>query len=151
MNVRAAIENYLSAISSSDGVESERIQRLILSLDELALLSNNVLFDFDERDYSEPPEEGHRASKENIAKLFPSLGHYNIALDISDDVGQTSLAVGDAIDDIADIARDLKEIIWRFEKTSNADALFHFQLLFRSHWGMHLRSLQLYLHDLSRS
>jgi hypothetical protein len=53
------------------------------------------------------------------------------------------------IDDILDIARDLTEIIWRYENTSKDDVLWHFEFLFRAHWGRHLRSLQVYLHDLS--
>lgn len=147
MNIKAAIENYLAVITSNEGEETDRIQKLILSLDGLALASHTVDYTFDERDYPEPPEKDYKIARESIGKLFPSLGYYNVALDISDKIEQSSLSVGDAIDDIVDIAGDLKEVLWRYENTSEDDALFHFQLLFRSHWGMHLRSLQFYLHD----
>ena len=147
MNIKTTIENYLTILTSNEYEESDRIQKLILSLDELALVSNKVDYTFDGQDYAEPPEKDYKISRESIGKLFPSLGYYNVALAISDKIEQSSLSVGDAIDDIVDIAGDLKEVLWRFNNTSQDDALFHFQLLFRSHWGMHLRSLQLYLHD----
>ncbi|MFN7134579.1 MAG: DUF5063 domain-containing protein, partial [Myxococcales bacterium] len=57
------------------------------------------------------------------------------------------IMVGDAIDDIVDIANDLQQVVWRWETTSEADALWHFRFSFTSHWGAHLRALQLYLHE----
>jgi hypothetical protein len=48
--------------------------------------------------------------------------------------------VGDAIDDLADIAADLEEVVWA------DDAHWHYKFLFEVHWGMHLRELALYLH-----
>jgi hypothetical protein len=119
-----------------------------MDLDELARASHTASGVLDERDYPEMPQKNCAATRESIGKLFPSLGYYNIALPVSDSIGQSSLCVGDAIDDIADITDDLKEVLWRYENTSEADALFHFQRLFRSHWGMHLRCLQLYLHNM---
>ena len=147
MNVKTAIQDYLNVITSNEDGETERIQKLILCLDELAVLSNKVDYTFDERDYPDPPERDYKALRDCIGKLFPSLGFYNSPSDISEEVGKSAIAIGDAIDDMADIAGDLKEVVWRFDNTSENDALFHLQLYFRSHWGMHLRSLQLYLHD----
>ena len=149
MNLKDTIEKYLTVLAFNEGEESDKIQKLILSLDELALVSHEVDFTFDERDYPEPPKNDYKIEYDNIGRLFPSLGYYNIVLDISDEIGQGTLGVGDAIDDVVGIASDLREILWRFENTSQDDALFHFQLLFRSHWGMHLRTLQLYLYDFS--
>jgi hypothetical protein len=148
MNIKTAIENYLAVLASDEGKETDRIQKLILSLDELAMVSHTQLdYTFDEHDYPDPPERDYAAFRASVGKLFPSLGFYNVALDISDKIAQTSLAVGDAIDDIVDIAGDLNEVLWRLNNTSENDALFHFHLYFRSHWGRHLRNLQLCLHD----
>lgn len=149
MSVKAAIKNYLSIILTDEGEEADRIQRLIVSLDELALAANKVNDTSDEHYYPEPPPRDYDDTRKNIGKLFPSLGIYNIALDVSDQIAQTTLAIGDAIDDMADIAGDLEEVLWRFKNTSENDALFNFKFLFRIHWGRHLRELQLYLHDLS--
>jgi hypothetical protein len=113
MTIKTAIENYLAIISSQEGDEETRIKNLILSLDELALLANKVNYTSYEIDYPDPPEVNYKA--ETITKLFPSLGYYNIALDISSNIAQSSLVLGYAIEDIADIAHDLTEIIWRYE------------------------------------
>ena len=56
------------------------------------------------------------------------------------------MVVGDALDDVADIAHDLKEVLGRWESTSEADAIWYLRMGFETHWGKHLRSLQLYLH-----
>lgn len=148
MNIKAAIEHYLSVIASGEGDETDRIQKLILSLDELAMVSHKQLdYVFDKREYPDPPERDYEATRKSVGKLFPSLGFYNTALDVSDEIGQTTLGIEDAIDDIADIAGDLIEVLWRLNNTSEDDALYHFHLYFRSHWGRHLRELQLCLHD----
>ena len=146
MAIRTAINNFLGIVTSQEGDEASRIRKLVKSLDELALLSNDVSHNIDERDYPEPPEKDYKASYESIGNLFPSLGYYSSALDVLD-VEEAAPGAGDAIDDISDIAGDLREIIWRYENTSEDDALFHFELTFSSHWGRHLRSLQLYLHE----
>jgi hypothetical protein len=65
---------------------------------------------------------------------------------ISEYVGEAALGVADAIDDLADVARDLEEVQRRW-KDCPEDALWHFAFLYRAHWGGHLRSLQVYLHD----
>lgn len=149
MNLRTAIEDYLAVLVPSEIEEAARINELIVRLDVLALASHEVKFKFDEQDYADPPRRDNKALREVVAKLFPTLGHYSVALDVSEKTEKSTLSVGDAVDDIADIAVDLNEVLWRLENTSEDDALFYFQLLFRNHWGLHLRRLQLYLHDIS--
>lgn len=56
---------------------------------------------------------------------------------------------GEGRDDISDIVLDLKEVLWYFENTSKDNALWYFENSYKSHWGRHLRELQLYLHDKS--
>ena len=53
---------------------------------------------------------------------------------------------GDAIDDLADIAGDLEEVLRRFEHSGKNAGDWYFRMLFEIHWGRHLRELQLYLH-----
>lgn len=92
------------------------------------------------------PRADYRALRECIAPLFPSLGLYNEALHLADKVGESELSMGDALDDLTDIAMDMHSVLFRWENTSEEDALWHFRFGFESHWGLHLRSLQLYLH-----
>ncbi|MBL1430219.1 MAG: DUF5063 domain-containing protein [Robiginitomaculum sp.] len=149
INYRKVIDGFLSVVSSEDE-EIGRIQKLIKCLDELAVCTNDVDYCFDEKDYAEPPDRDYIKFREYISKKFPSLGFYNIALEISEELHKSSLSIGDAIDDIVDIAQDLQDVLWRFDNTSPDDALFYFEFTFRSHWGQHLRELQLYLHDLTQ-
>ncbi|MES2988066.1 MAG: hypothetical protein V4808_09185 [Pseudomonadota bacterium] len=53
--------------------------------------------------------------------------------------------LADAIDDLADMTRDLREVIWRDEILGPDDAAWAFHLL-AYHWGGHARELGLYLH-----
>lgn len=148
MTVKSAIEGYLAILTLAEGDETQRIKTLVRSLDELALASHTQDYPIDQRNYPDPPKkEDYNLRHNKIGKLFPSLGFYNSAPDVYESVGQTPLAIGDAIDDIVDIAGDLEEVLWRFDNTSEQDALYHFHFMFRAHWGRHLRELQLCLHD----
>ncbi len=145
MNVAMAIDEFLGVVSQPNLESLDRVEKLIVILDQLAALGNSCEFVFDDRDHPEPPKQDHQEMRRRIGKLFPQVGFYGEATHSEDSISE-SVVVGDALDDIVDIAKDLIETKWRLENTSEADALFHFELLFRSHWGAHLRHLQLYLH-----
>ncbi len=80
-----------------------------------------------------------------VAERFPDLGLY--AVSNPTELKAQELMVGDAVDDLADIVRDLQEVIWRAENQSEQGARWYFRLLFQIHWGRHLRELSWYLHD----
>jgi hypothetical protein len=81
-----------------------------------------------------------------VSERFPSLGFYNVVVDVTEKLSETELAVGDAVDDLADIVDQLKAVSWCFEHTSANDALWHLWDSYVFHWGEHLRYLQLYLY-----
>lgn len=147
MNIETEINNFLELVLESES-ESEEIEKLIQALDRLANLTHEIEYQYDKTDYSDSLNFEYSTIRKKVEKRFPNLGYYNIALDISENVGNSDIATGDAIDDITDITLDLLGVKWRFDNTSPDDALWHLELLFRSHWGRHLRELQLYLHDL---
>lgn len=118
-------------------------QRLARALDQLAC-------SYHETPITDPDEADHEPLKSDIdgqiiGARFSQLGYYS-DVDPLDDVEQP-MQVGDAIDDLLDIATDLKEVLWRFENVSEADAHWHFRFLFEIHWGPHLRDLSRYLHS----
>ncbi len=76
---------------------------------------------------------------------FPNYGFYNIATDISVRIGETVLGVGDAVNDLADIATDMYEVVWLWEHTMLENALWQYRWGYENHWGDHLRNLQLYV------
>lgn len=53
--------------------------------------------------------------------------------------------VGDAIDDLADLTLDMREVVWLADHVGVDDAHWSYRLHF-FHWGRHARELSLYLH-----
>lgn len=147
MNIEIELNNFLDLILGHDS-KLEDLNKLIFALDRLAILSHKIEYKFDETDYPDKSNFDYSAIRKKVDKRFPVLGLYNITIDVSEKIGESVIATSDAIDDLTDITLDLLNVRWRFENTSNNDALWHFELSFRSHWGRHLRDLQLYLHDL---
>jgi hypothetical protein len=132
--------SFLSVVWDSEAPTLELLSR---ALDQLLLQSHDVPFDdCDERD-SAPPRSDWKALYDALAVRFPDLGFYAVADPLAPVESERML--GDAIDDLADITSDLREVIWRDENISASDAAWFFRLLF-PHWGGHARELSLYLH-----
>ncbi len=145
--VSSAVEQFLRIADPTEHTALEDCEELQACLDRLLAAVHTIGFTFDPTDYPDPPKEDSASVRARISKAYPSLGLYNVALDVSGEIGATKLAVGDAIDDLVDVTQDLYEVQWRFSNTSKEDALFHLQLGYRTHWGRHARDLSLYIHD----
>jgi hypothetical protein len=65
---------------------------------------------------------------------------------VADPLGSISedTTLGSAIDDIADVTRDLREVVWRDQYLGSDDAAWFFRLM-HFHWARHARELGLYL------
>ena len=139
--------DFLESLKKEDSANS--IESLMFSLDKLAL-SYFFLGEIsdDEKEYDVPSNRDYPKWREIITKQYPNFGFYNIPSTISKNVGKAELRTGDAIDDLADIANELSDFVWRWENSSKENALCHFRYGYETHWGSHLRSLQMYLHDL---
>ncbi|MDJ0974483.1 MAG: DUF5063 domain-containing protein [Planctomycetota bacterium] len=146
-DLRTCIEAFLGLLTT-DGERGEnseaRERELAECLDRLAAavlaappgqVTNDV-------DAPRPDYEGMRAL---ATKQFPTLGHY-VAPDLLPERGEPQPLVGDALDDLADIAMDLTEVVWLWDHGGLSEALFDLHEGFASHWGRHLRGLQAYLH-----
>lgn len=143
-----AVSLFLETIDSQIREGAENLEHLHSALDQLLHSAHFVSFNFDETEHPDPPSIAYSDLRKQIEAAFPSLGFYNTAADVSDNIGETTIAIGDAVDDLTDIVKDLKGIEWRSKHTSSSDALFYFQLGYRAHWGRHARDLSLYIHDL---
>ena len=115
----------------TDGVDRRR--ELERHLDLLAWVSHEIPNDFDQAAPDLDFTHDYAGLRGRFTEEFPELN--------------TTEAV-DPLDDLTDLVLDLKEIHQRWAVTSPADARFHFHLLFRAHWGLHLRRLQLFLMEL---
>lgn len=99
---------------------------------------------FSSDDY-DPPDRSYEEAREIAARAFPSFGFY---ADVTPEpISAPDVIVGDAIDDLADIAVELQEVEWRWTNTSPEDAAWAFRFGYQSHWGKHLHNLRRYLHD----
>jgi hypothetical protein len=125
-------------------VDSER--PLALALDRLALAYHFADAPFDETQYPDPARADYQALYERIKVRFPRLGYYDDKIGL---VEKSERSIGDAAEDLADIAVDLQDVLLRRQANGERDALWHFRFGFETHWGRHLRCLQLYLHELA--
>lgn len=144
--IKAAILDFFEVIEG-DLRDEDREVKLTRVLDELALAVHFADYTFDDSKFPDAVVRDYQEIRDIVSKNFPDVGYYNAALEIAHEIAESENSVGDATDDICDIAGDLEEVLWCWENTSVDDALWHFKFSFDSHWGKHLRDLQLYLYE----
>ncbi len=143
--IRDAITEFITLIGDDVIPTEDRTQRLRRSLDRFALIQHYVSYTFDDRDYPDTPRKDYNALRKTVSAHFPELGYYNTPSSITQQIAEAEIEVGDAIDDITDIAIELYDVLWRFDYTSPDDGLWYFSNSYSTHWEQHLRELQLYL------
>jgi hypothetical protein len=126
-----AIRGFFSVLDGASALEDRRAA-LRLALDRLTLAYHYADVPSDEREHREPGRSEFGDVRQPISAAFPEL--------------DTPPDAANAIDHLTHIAMDLREVLGRAEESED-DALFHFRLLFESHWGHHLRALQALLHE----
>lgn len=144
--LKTVIDEFIDLIKNGTYSVRQNKVRLGGLLDELATGFQVKSFTFANIDYPDPPQMNQKELRELVCKHFPDFGYYNMAETMVGKIGESDIAVGDAIDDIVDIANELSGVAWRWENTDPDDAIWHFYRGFVSHWGTHLRFLQLYIH-----
>lgn len=144
-DIHNVVLDYLDLIENGRASVEDNLQALELILDKLALAHNFLDFQFEDADHPEAPREDYNRLRQLAERRFPHFGHYNSPEHITDRIAESGLVVGDAIDDVADIARDMYETAWCWRHASPEDALWLFRFGYESHWGEHLRGLQLYI------
>jgi hypothetical protein len=138
-----AAKRFLKLICEGQPPDDEELAR---ALDELAIAYHEAPEGApadDDDGYPHASLDDYKRRYAELASRFPAHGYYAVA-DPSETMPQS--LVGDAIDDLADIVRELEEVLWRFDRFGADDAHWHFKLGYRTHWGMHLRELSHYLH-----
>ncbi|MCW1987697.1 UNVERIFIED_ORG: hypothetical protein M2348_003447 [Sphingomonas sp. R1F5B] len=99
----------------------------------------------DGQDVFKPSPEGDwQALYKEVGERFPDYGHYTVASPL--EAVEGACMIGDAIDDLADITKDLREVLWRGNNFGPDEATWHFRFAYETHWGRHARELALYLH-----
>jgi hypothetical protein len=150
-----AVERLLAAIEGSSA-ENGNINELSSALD-LFMFAHWALFSDDicpiETSDREPPQSNYQAEYAALGRRFPQLGFYRTAASLliksTEDALET--AVGDAIDDLSDIAAALREVCWFEEHESRREALAALRFRYESHLWMHILPLRMYLEELKRN
>ncbi|MFD2565632.1 DUF5063 domain-containing protein [Aquimarina rubra] len=130
------------------GIENKELflkKSLVSLYQEYLALEGNV--PDDEEEYPEAPEFNFEKISNTIRSNFPELGFYQ---NVSDpfDLEKPDNGLGDANDDLSDIIKDLMEVQWRFQNTSEVDAIWYFEFIMRNHSERHIVNLLKTLKDL---
>ena len=142
--IHSSILDFLELLKNESSNSS--IESLELALDKLAWISHFIgKVPDDENEYPKSPNRDYSKWREIVAENFPKFGFYNIPSTISVKIGEAELHTGDAIDDLADIANELTDFIWRWGNNSENNALWSLRYSYEIHWSNHLRNLQMYL------
>lgn len=134
-----AAQQFLTVVWAGDEPDDET---LLAALDGLvAAYHVTPLGDVSAVDVDAPRQKGASLYAE-VAARFPAYGAYPVA-DPTKSLDD-ALMMADAIDDLADLTLDMREVVWFAEHVGLNDAHFAFRLHF-FHWGQHARELSLYL------
>ena len=135
----AAARHFLSLVwdgePPSDGALLAALDRLVAVYHETP--SGNVT----NAEVDAPRQDGASLYKQ-VAARFQGYGYYPVA-DPTKPL-EDALMMADAIDDIADLTLDMREVAWFAEHVSIDDAHFAFRL-HHFHWGQHARELSIFL------
>ncbi len=124
--------------------EKEKENFLAKNLVKIYNLSIDINYEFDETDYPDFDDEKFPNIRKNVESNFKDFGFYKIVLDINDMVND-KIGLGDAVDDLSDIIKDLLEVKWRIENNSLNDGLWFFDFIFNSHTEKHILDLLNYI------
>lgn len=141
------VRTFLTFVETPPAEERSRLEALAEALDRLALAYHRTP-DLSDPDAADMPDDAKESDRQFVTMTtgnFRDLGAYAwVAPEEPFDTATPGLGV--AWDDLADIVSDLREVLWCWENTSEADAAWRFRFLYQVHWGRHLHSLRSYLH-----
>lgn len=133
LDLSELLEDFFRFLDAPPTDRVDRSHELERHLDLLAWVSHEIPNDFDQAAPDLDFTHDYAGLRTRFTEAFPEL---------------RATEATDPLDDLTDLVLDLKKIHQRWVVTSPADARFHFHLLFRAHWGVHLRRLQLFLMEL---
>ena len=113
--------------------EVETAIRLLLELVARALDLPDVDVEDDDDDPERPDDEAYAALRRRFAVL--PVGLYG-TIDPDDVAGEQHL-VGDVIDDVSDVWRDVRQGLDAHREGKRDEACWIWKFTFRSHWGEH--------------
>lgn len=143
--IQNAVRSFLYLVEKGTGSVEGNEKMLSLMVDRLAVASHYRIYTLNDRELPTPPDHDNDDLHNLVAERFPNYGYYNSPEHIVRNVANTRCLVGDAIDDIVDVAVDLYDVEWYWCNVSDRSALRYFEIRYRENWGIRLRQLQLYI------
>jgi len=143
MSLRDKIKEFVDFIDNPS--EDNKDAKLLRLADQILFFFAETPDRYDDNDYPDTPKHDYQSKRKEVSNKFCGYGFYNLPDMVSNNIANTEIQVGDAIDDIVDLYHDFCKFIWRYENTSQDDAIWYFQNPDRLHWEEHLRNLQYYL------
>ena len=139
-----AVRGYLAMLRSPPEAARDRLEALAAALDHLALAYHSTP-ELHRDDVPDLPDGMADKEMRQIAiAAFPDFGFYAVV--VPDENPEQETMMGDAIDDLADIAIEMERVQWLWETNGAQEANWHFRFWYRSHWGRHLHDLRRYVH-----
>lgn len=138
----------LTEFGTNPKIESEnKIDELKKLLVEIYSEYLNIESDFDQKNFEDEPEFNFKEIRQNVEMNFPEFGLYHSFFDSHKIIPDGRLVTGDSINDLSDLIIDMLVVKWRFENTSEDEAIWHFQFIMRIHSEQHIVDLLKYLKD----
>ncbi|TCI90756.1 DUF5063 domain-containing protein [Tenacibaculum sp. M341] len=140
-------------LKPSINLYDDNVLRLKSLLINIYAIFIDIKVEVDDNEYEVDFNYLYEDVRKNVESNFPKLTYYTTVIDCHKVEYKTNSSsnldidflLGDSIDDISDIIKDLLEVKWRFENTSNTDAIWHFNFLMNTHSEQHLVDLLKYL------
>jgi hypothetical protein len=143
--VRAAVDRFLRLVEAGSVDPAKNEMELAACLDELAWVIREIPRNSSSEFSLDPDEAGDVAALRRIPERFPDFGYYSMVDPVAPGETEPEIELGDAIDDVSDITRDLLRVRRIWDEIGEAEGLWELRFSFESHWEHHLRRLQLYL------
>ena len=141
------IEHFLELFSSTPTTTALRhsLDELAVAMSRLSALEPSMGDEDQDQDQDQDQDETHW--REKARRAFPRLGFYYSAQPCEPDMGRPEVVLGDALDDLADIATELNRAKSHLLVGNKTLAISTLLFSYQTHWGSHLRSLQFFLHE----
>lgn len=138
------ISEFLAFVKKPSGQDKyELLEKYLLTIYSGVLNLHNSF----EPSSEEPKPIEYEKLRKRIEINFQELGLYHTILNPHEITGEPELTAGDAIDDLTDIVKDLKEVM---SLTDNNTFLWQLRFNFNHHFKEHLVNLIYYLNVLKK-
>lgn len=142
-----AVREFLLLFENEPLPKGERLQKLARALDRLAYTYHETYTHSGPEGYQVSAKPDYAEVRALVIRYFPDFGMYPVIPPLSDISSLPEM--GDAIDDLADIWKEMVEVKLLWDAGFASAAGDQFKLGYEFHWGRHhLHPLRHYVSEL---